>query len=86
MNMSPKRYTDDMLLSLSSQSLLSIALNALIRGVVFSAFIQLIALASVGQMSNLLSIAVLTLVFSFVIFSVDLIEKYWSRERLRRRN
>ena len=84
--MSPKRYTDDMLLSLSSQSLLSIALNALIRGILFTAFIQLIAFASVGQISNLLSIAVLTFVFTFVIFSIDLIEKYWARERLRRRS
>lgn len=85
MNMSPKRYTDDMLLSLSNQSLPSLILNALIRGGLFIAAIQLISYASVGQISNLVTMLVLALVFSFVIFSIDLIEKYWARERLRRR-
>lgn len=85
MNTSLKRYTDDMLISLSSQSLPALALNALVRGVLFITFIQLISYASVGQLSSLLSIVVLTFVFSFVIFSIDLIEKYWARERLKRR-
>ncbi len=74
-----------MLLSLSAQSLPSLVLNAVIRGALFIAVIQLIAYASVGQMSNIVTMLVLALVFSFVIFSIDLIEKYWARERLRRR-
>lgn len=85
MNLSLKRYSDDMLMSLSRQPLIALALNALTRGLLFTAFIQLISYASVGQVGTLLSIAVLALMFSFVIFSIDLIEKYWARERLRRR-
>lgn len=85
MNTSLKRYTPDMLLSLGSQSLPSIALNAVVRGVLFTALMQLLSLASVGQVSTLPAMAVLAVIFGFIIFSVDLIEKYVSRELIRRR-
>lgn len=85
MNTSLKRYTPDMLLSLGSQSLPSIALNAVVRGVLFTALMQLLSFVSVGQMSSFAAMAVLALVFSFIIFSIDLIEKYASRELIRRR-
>lgn len=85
MNLSPKRYTNDMLLSLSSQSLPSLLLNAVVRSILFTALMQLLALASVGQVSAIPAMLVLALIFAFIIFSIDLIEKYLAREILRRR-
>lgn len=85
MNKSITRYTDDMLISLSGQSLPSLVINAVCRGLLFTAIMQLLSYASVGQVSPLAAIAVLAIVFVFIIFSIDLIEKYVAREVLRRR-
>jgi hypothetical protein len=85
MNTSLKRYTPDMLLSLGSQSLPSIALNAVVRGVLFTGLMQLLSFVSVGQISTVAAMAVLALIFTFIIFSIDLIEKYASRELIRHR-
>lgn len=85
MNLMRKRYTQEMLAALSTQPLFALIINAALRGVAFSLFVQLIAVASGQRASTLLNIAILAGVFAFVIFSVDLIEKNIARESLRRR-
>jgi|GEM_PF-1526400 len=79
------RYTDDMLTSLGDQTLVAIILNAVVRGVLFTTLMQLLSLASVGQVSTAPAIAVLALIFVFIILSIDVIEKYAAREILRKR-
>lgn len=85
MNMSPKRYTNDMLVAIGRQSLPAMALNALLRGVLFTVFIQLLTLASGLALSTIPQMLMLALIFSMFIFSVDLIEKYASQQRLKKR-
>lgn len=79
------RYSDDMLLAVSRQTLLSIVINSLIRGVVFSLILQVIAFASGSRLSSLLQMVVLAIVFSFIVFSVDVIERAWAQHSLSKR-
>lgn len=79
------RYSDDMLRAVSNQSVLSIAINSIVRGIVFTIILQLIAYASIGQVSSPLQMLVLVVVFGFIVFSVDLIERAWAQHSLSRR-
>ena len=81
--MSPKRYTNDMLAALGSQSLPALLINAVLRGVLFTAFIQLLAFASGLPTSGFVQVIILAFIFSLFIFSVDLIEKYAAQRRIR---
>jgi hypothetical protein len=85
MNLSIKRYTHDMNQALGSQSLPSIALNAVSRGVLFTVFIQLLTIASGLTPSAPAQLIMLAVIFSLFVFSVDLIEKYLAQRRLNRR-
>lgn len=76
-----QRYTPDMLRSLSTQTYASLILNAIFRGFIFSSIIQLIAFASGQKPSSILQFLLLALIFSFVIFAIDLFEKSWSQLR-----
>lgn len=81
----PKRYTDDMLQALANQTVAAMALNALIRGVLFVVFIQLLTLFSGLQVSSLAQIVMLVFIFTLAMFSVDIIEKYVAQSRLKKR-
>lgn len=80
------RYTAEMVQAISNQSLLSIALNATVRGILFTAVFQLISYVSVGQLSSPLQLLVLTVVFAFIVFSIDTIERSWAQFSLRSKN
>jgi glycerol uptake facilitator-like aquaporin len=86
MNITLRRYSDPMLIALAQQSGPSIILNALIRGVIFTLILEVIALASNLVVSNLIQMLILAVVFAFLVFSVDIIEKYWAQNRLNSRN
>lgn len=86
MNTSLRRYTDPMLIALSQQSIPAITLNALVRGIIFTGIIQLLSIASGLPTSGPLQLAVLAIIFAVLIFSVDLIEKYWAQSRLSHRD
>jgi hypothetical protein len=75
-----------MLIALSQQSVPSLLLNALVRGIIFTVVIQLIALASGLTTSGVAQMLILVLIFTLLTFSVDLIEKYWAQSRLSSRD
>ena len=85
MNILFSRYSHDMLIAISNQAIVSIAINSVSRAVVFTLVLQLLAYFSVGQISSLLQMLVLVLVFSFIVFSVDLIERTWAQHALTNR-
>ena len=85
MNMLFSRYSHDMLIAISNQTIVSIAINSVSRAVVFTLVLQLLAYFSVGRISSLLQMLVLVLVFSFIVFSVDLIERTWAQHALTNR-
>jgi hypothetical protein len=80
------RYTPQMLVSLANQSLGSLVINALVRAVIFTAMIQLLSFLSGLQVSNVIQMLVLVLVFSLFIVSFDIIEKYWAQSRISKRS
>lgn len=86
MKLSLNRYTPDMLLAISKQSLPSLFMNVLVRSIVFVGFLQLLAWASGQQTSSGMQILFLLLIFGFILASIDVIEKYWAVERLKRRS
>jgi uncharacterized membrane protein len=84
MNVSFKRYDDTMLQALADQPIPALALHALIRGIAFTLAIQLISLLSGLIVSNIVQILILILVFSVLVFSFDILEKYWAQSRLKK--
>ncbi len=75
-----------MLQALSAQSILSLLINSLVRSCLFVGALQLLAWASGQGSSSLIQIVFLVLIFGFILFSIDVIEKYWAVERLKRRH
>ena len=74
-----KRYDESMKQALSGQPLAALLLNAVIRGLLFAFFGGL-------QTSSISQLLLLALIFSFIIASIDIVEKYAARARLGRRN
>lgn len=74
-----------MLRAISHQSMLSIITNAVIRGVIFTAILQLVSYASSTQLSSPTQLLVLVLVFGFIVFSVDIVERAWAQHDLKKR-
>lgn len=72
--------------ALSRQPLAALLLNAAIRGLLFALLIQAIAFFGGLQTSSISQLLLLALIFSFMIASIDIIEKYAVRARLGRRN
>lgn len=80
-----KRYDESMLQALAGQPVLAVLLNAVIRGVAFTLAIELISILSGFAVNGLVQMLILVLVFSVMIFSFDIIEKYWAQNRLKKR-
>ena len=81
-----KRYDESMKQALSGQPLAALLLNAVIRGLLFALLIQAIAFFGGLQTSSISQLLLLALIFSFIIASIDIVEKYAARARLGRRN
>ncbi len=77
-----KRYDETMLQAIASQPLPALLLNALLRGAAFSLAIELISLMSGLALNGVVQMLILALVFSVLVFSFDIIEKYWAQTRL----
>lgn len=80
-----KRYDESMLQALAAQPVLAVLLNAVIRGVAFTLAIELISILSGFAVNGIVQMLILVLVFSVMIFSFDIIEKYWAQSRLKKR-
>lgn len=83
MNGSFKRYDETMLRALAAQPLPALVLHSIIRGILFTLAIQLISILSGLPVNGITQILILILVFSLLVFSFDIIEKYWAQNRIR---
>lgn len=79
-----KRYDETMLQAIASQPVPALLLNALLRGVAFTLAIELISLLSGLALNGIVQMLILALVFSLLVFSFDIIEKYWAQNRLKK--
>jgi len=80
-----KRYDETMLQALATQPVFAILINAVIRAVAFTLAIEFISILSGFAANGLVQMLILVLVFSVMIFSFDIIEKYWAQNRLKKR-
>lgn len=85
MNTSFKRYDESMLRALADQPVPALILHAIFRGILFTLAIQLISLLSGLPVNGITQILILVLIFSLLVFSFDIIEKYWAQSRVKKR-
>lgn len=86
MKISFRRYDSvQTLQTLSQQTLSSIALWAVVRGLIMNILIQSIAFLGGMSVSTLPQSLLLVLIFSLSLGSIDVIEKYWAQQKLRKR-
>lgn len=75
-----------MLQALAEQPVPALLMHAVVRGIAFTLAIELISVLSGLAVNNIVQILILVLVFSLLVFSFDIIEKYWAQNRLKRRS